>query len=121
MRSRPPRITEYVTIITNQACTGTPKQEAPDARTPGLAPTTLRGALTAARHALAGRSAASLPDDELKQARRALNHAFDLLDQADREMGAFLDAEPYRLVLDPVPAGEPARDSSADSEAKLLA
>ena len=88
---------------------------------PEWPPTTLRGALTAARQALAGRSDASLPDDELKQARRALNHAFDLLDRADREMGVFLDAEPYRLVLDPVPAGEPARESSEDSGAKLLA
>jgi hypothetical protein len=88
---------------------------------PEWPPTTLRGALTAARQALAGRSDASLPDDELKQARRAVDQAVDLLDQADREMGAFLDAEPYRLVLDPVPAGEPAHDSSADSGAKLLA
>ena len=83
-------------------------------------PTTLRGALTAARQALAGRSDASLPD-ELKQAGRALDQAVDLLDRADREMGVFLDAEPYRLVLDPVPAGEPARDSSADNGAELLA
>jgi hypothetical protein len=88
---------------------------------PEWPPTTLRGALTAARQALAGRSDASLPDDELKQARRALKHAFDLLDRADREMGAFLDAEPYRLVLDPVPAGKPARDCTADIGAKLLA
>jgi hypothetical protein len=88
---------------------------------PEWPPTTLRGALTAARQALAGRSDAALPDDELKQARRAVNHAFDLLDRADREMGVFLDAEPYRLVLVPVAVGEPARDSSADSEAKLLA
>ena len=84
-------------------------------------PTTLRGALTAARQALAGRCDAALPDDELRQAGQALDQAVDLLDRADREMGVFLDAEPYRLVLDPVPAGEPARDSSADSGAELLA
>ena len=87
---------------------------------PEWPPTTLRGALTAARQALAGRCNA-LPDDELKQAGRALDQAVDLLDRADREMGVFLDAEPYRLVLDPVPAGEPAGDSSADSGAELLA
>ena len=84
-------------------------------------PTTLRGALTAARQALAGRSDTALADDELEQAGRALDQAVDLLDRADREMGVFLDAEPYRLVLDPVPAGEPARESSEDSGAKLLA
>ena len=88
---------------------------------PEWPPTTLRGALTTARKALARRCDAALPDDELKQARRALDQAVDLLDQADREMGVFLDAEPYRLVLDPVPAGEPARESSADNEAELLA
>jgi len=88
---------------------------------PEWPPTTLRGALTAARQALAGRCHAALPDDELEQAGRALDQAVDLLDRADREMGVFLDAEPYRLVLDPVPAGEPARESSEDSGAKLLA
>ena len=84
-------------------------------------PTTLRGALTAARQALAGRCDAALLDDELRQAGQALDQAVDLLDRADREMGVFLDAEPYRLVLDPVPAGEPAREPSEDSGAKLLA
>ena len=73
---------------------------------PEWPPTTLRGAITAAREALAGGRDGSLPDDEVERARQALEHAVDLLDAADREMGAFLDAEPYRLVLDPVPAGK---------------
>jgi hypothetical protein len=63
---------------------------------PEWPPTTLRDALTAAREALADRTDASLAEDEVGRA---------LLDAADRETGAFLDAEPYRLVLDPVPAG----------------
>ena len=73
---------------------------------PEWPPTTLRDAITAAREALGGRYDAALPEDEVQRARRALEHAVELLDAADREMGAFLDAEPYRLVLDPVPAGK---------------
>jgi hypothetical protein len=73
---------------------------------PEWPPTTLRDAITAAREALGDRCDSALPEDEVTRACRALEHAVDLLDAADREMGAFLDAEPYRLVLDPVPAGK---------------
>jgi hypothetical protein len=73
---------------------------------PEWPPTTLRDAITAAREALGGRCDSGLLEDEVTRARRALELAVDLLDGADREMGAFLDAEPYRLVLDPVPAGK---------------
>jgi hypothetical protein len=83
---------------------------------PEWPPTTLRGALTAAREALASSCDASLPEDQVRRARRAVEHAVDLLDAADREMGAFLDAEPYRLVLDPVPVG-----TSADPFGAALA
>jgi hypothetical protein len=98
-----------------------PIQKDPMSDLPEWPPTTLRDALTAAREALTGNRDASFPEGEVRVARRALDHAVNLLDRADREMGVFLDAEPYRLVLDPVPAGETARESEADGGATLLA
>jgi hypothetical protein len=84
-------------------------------------PTTLRGAVIVARNALAGAGNAAFPAQaDVELARRALEHADSLLDASDREMGAFLEAEPYRLVLDPLPAREPARERPADGGAKLL-
>ena len=35
------------------------------------------------------------PEEDVELARRALEHAVSLLDASDREMGAFLEAEPY--------------------------
>ncbi len=84
-------------------------------------PTTVRGAVTIARNALAGARNVSFPaEEDVELARRALEHAVSLLDASDREMGAFLEAEPYRLVLDPPPPRKPARERPADGGAKLL-
>jgi hypothetical protein len=81
----------------------------------------VRGALMVARKALAGAGDASFPaEEDVELARRALDHAVDLLDAADREMGVFLEAEPYRLVLDPLPRRETARERSADGGVTLL-
>jgi hypothetical protein len=84
-------------------------------------PTTVRGAVTVARNALAGAGNASFPaEEDVELARRSLEHAVSLLDASDREMGAFLEAEPYRLVLDPLPQRRPTREPPADGGAKLL-
>jgi hypothetical protein len=84
-------------------------------------PTTVRGAVMVARNALAGAGNASFAaEEDVERARRALQHAVSLLDASDREMGAFHEAEPYRLVLDPPPPREPARQPPADAGAKLL-
>jgi hypothetical protein len=83
--------------------------------------TTVRGAVMVARSALAVAGNGSFPAEEnVELARRALEHAVRLLDASDREMGVFLEAEPYRLVLDPLPPREPAREPPADGGAKLL-
>ena len=84
-------------------------------------PTTVRGAVMVASNALAGAGNASFPaEKDVEVARRALAHAVSLLDASDREMGAFREAEPYRLVLDPIPQRKPARPLPADDGAKLL-
>jgi hypothetical protein len=84
-------------------------------------PTTVRGAVLVASNALAGAGGASLPaEEDVELARRALEHALGLLDASDREMGAFREAEPYRLVLDPIPQRKPARELPTVGGAKLL-
>ena len=70
---------------------------------PEWPPTTVRDAITAAQEALDN----VRPEDELVLARAALECALELLGASDRELGAFLEAEPYRLVLDPVPPNPP--------------
>lgn len=62
-------------------------------------PETVRAAITTAQQALEN----VRPEDELTLARAALERAVELLDASDREPGAFHDAEPYRIVLDPLP------------------
>ena len=62
-------------------------------------PETVRAAITMAQQALEN----VRPEDELTKARAALERALELLDASDREFGAFHDAEPYRVVLDPLP------------------
>ena len=69
----------------------------------GWPPETVRAAITAAQEALEN----VRPEDELTLARAALECAVELLDASDREIGAFHDAEPYRLVLDPLPHEAP--------------
>jgi hypothetical protein len=63
------------------------------------APITVRGAILAAQESLADLR----PAHQLTLARAALAQALELLDGADREVGTFQDAEPFRLVLDPLP------------------
>ena len=62
-------------------------------------PTTIRAAIEAAQVALDDER----PGPALAGARAALRCALALLDGSDRETGAFKDAEPFRLVLDPAP------------------
>ena len=62
-------------------------------------PTTVRGAIVAAQKALAN----VRPEYQLVFACAALECALDLLNASDREIGTFHDAEPFRLVLDPLP------------------
>ncbi len=47
------------------------------------------------------------PEYQLVFACAALEVALDLLDGSQREVGAFHDAEPFRLVLDPLPYAPP--------------
>jgi hypothetical protein len=62
-------------------------------------PETVRAAITMAQQALEN----VRPENELMLARSALERAVELLDASDREVGVFHDAEPYRIVLDPLP------------------
>jgi hypothetical protein len=66
-------------------------------------PETVRAAITVAQEELENLR----PEDELTLARAALERAVELLDASDREFGAFHDAEPYRVVLDPLPHEAP--------------
>lgn len=66
-------------------------------------PETVRAAITMAQQALEN----ARPEDELILARAALERAVELLDASDRELGVFHDAEPYRIVLDPLPHEAP--------------
>ena len=63
----------------------------------------MRAAITMAQQALEN----ARPEDELILARAALERAVELLDASDRELGVFHDAEPYRIVLDPLPHEAP--------------
>jgi hypothetical protein len=66
-------------------------------------PETVRAAITMAQQAVEN----VRPEDELILARAALERAVELLDASDRELGVFHDAEPYRIVLDPLPHEAP--------------
>ena len=66
-------------------------------------PETVRAAIMAAQEALEN----VRPEDELTLAQAALERAVELLDASDRELGAFHDAEPFRIVLDPLPQAAP--------------
>jgi hypothetical protein len=70
---------------------------------PTRQPATVRGSITAAQQALTE----AQPEGKIFVALAALEHAIDLLDTSDRQMGAFRGAEPYLLILDPLRQDEP--------------
>jgi hypothetical protein len=61
---------------------------------------TVREAIVAALEALDGSPPAA---EDIAHAQAELLRAIELLDSSFREAGAFREAEPYRLVLDPRP------------------